>query len=288
MASPLWQRVRFGAYADDAPWPGVEPHLALERALGVRLPIMSWFLSMDSAWPAEQAAAAAASGHDLLICLEPQLSTGQAVPLASILSGAWDEHLDGLSEAASAYPGQVVIRFAHEPNLDRLPWSLDHPEPCVRDVQEWIATWRYVASRHPAANVRWMWCVDSGDSGAILAESYWPGADVVDLLGIDAYNGFGPWMPPAELIGPMYERVTALHPAAGLWLAETGCRPADPGEPHDKAAWFEDLLTSTQFPRLSTVSFFHADKEQDWRITDPAVRETLATYLASPAWRLER
>jgi hypothetical protein len=177
-----------------------------------------------------------------------------------------------------------VIRFAHEPNLDRLPWSLTHPAPCVHDVDEWIETWRYVATRRPVTGDRtstlaWMWCVDGADAGVVPAESYWPGADVVDVLGIDAYNGFGPWTSPVDLIRPMYERVTALHPSADLWLAEIGCRDADPGEPHDKAAWFEELLSSTEFPRLARLCFFHADNERDWRITAPRVAETIAAFV---------
>ncbi len=150
----------------------------------------------------------------LLICLEPRRSDGEAVPFASILAGNGTDELGALISGAGAYPGRVVIRFAHEPNLDRLPWSLDHPTPCVRDLDEWIDTWRYVA-RHPPSdgdrggNVVWMRCVDRADSGALNAESYWPGADHVDVLGIDAYNGFGSWTSPLGLITPMYDRITA-------------------------------------------------------------------------------
>jgi mannan endo-1,4-beta-mannosidase len=126
-----------------------------------------------------------------------------------------------------------------------------------------------------------MWCVDSADTGVVPAESYWPGADVVDILGIDAYNGFGPWTSPVGVIGPGYERVAALHPSADLWLAEIGCRAVDPAEPHDKPAWFEELLSSDEFPRLTRLCFFHADKEQDWRITTPGVAETVRTSSAA-------
>jgi mannan endo-1,4-beta-mannosidase len=290
VSTPLWQRLGFGAYAADAPWPDLGPHHALERELGVRLQTMSWFLSMDVGWPAEQAAAAAASGHDLLICLEPRRAGGAAVPFDSILAGAWDDQLDDLVAGAGAHPGQVVIRFAHEPNLDRLPWSLDHPAPCVHDLEQWIETWRYVAKRRPATasptdgspgtgNIAWMWCVDREDAGAVPAEAYWPGADVVDVLGVDAYNAARPWTSPVGVIRPMYDRVAALHATADVWLSEIGCRPVDPGEPYDKAGWFEELLGSADFPRLTQLCFFHADKEQDWRITAPGVAETVAEFI---------
>ena len=278
---PLAQRLTFGAYAADAPWPDLRPHYALEHELGVRLQTMSWFLSMDTPWPAEHAATAAASGHDLLICLEPRSAGGGTVQFASILAGEWDEHLDDLLAQASAHPGRVVVRFAHEPNLDRLPWSLDHPAPCVRDPDEWVATWRYVARRRTAAgehddSIAWMWCLDREDAGVVPAEAYWPGADVVDLVGIDAYNGFGSWISPIDLIAPMYDRVAMIHPDADIWLAEVGCRAVEPSEPYDKAAWFDELLGTDMFPRLSRLCFFHADKERDWRITEPVVARTIA------------
>ena len=279
---PLWNRVEFGAYAADAPWPDVGPHQALERDLGVRLPTMSWFLSMGTPWPAEQATVAAATCHDLMVCLEPRLADGRPVPFTEILAGDWDEQLDELVTHASGHPGTVVIRFAHEPNLDRLPWSLDHPTPCARDPEQWVATWRHVAQRRPGGEqegrITWMWCVDRADSG-VPVEAYWPGADVVDVLGIDAYNGFEPWTPATDLVGPMYDRITALHPTADLWLAEIGCRAVGADEPHDKAAWFADLLSSEAFPRLTRMCFFHADKERDWRITAPDVARTIAGFV---------
>jgi hypothetical protein len=105
VSRPLWQRLGFGAYAADAPWPDPHPHYVLERELGVRLQTMSWFLSMDTGWPVEQAAAAAASGHDLLICLEPRCDDGEAVPFTSILAGEWDEQLEALLTGAATYPG---------------------------------------------------------------------------------------------------------------------------------------------------------------------------------------
>lgn len=274
---PLGQRVTLGAFAAEEPWPDLSAHYELERELGARLPIMSWFLSMDTDWPAEQAAAAAQSGHDLLLCLEP-VAAGRAVPFGDILAGSWDQHLDSLFRHAAAFPGQVTIRFAHEPNLARLPQSIVHSAPCTTDLDVWRDTWRYVTNRQRSAGgtIAWMWCVDAYDTGGVPAESYWPGEYFVDVLGIDAYNGYGSWTSPRELIRPMYERVTGMHPEAQVWLAEVGCRPAAPDEAYDKASWFEELFATADFPRLTALAFFHSDKEWDWRITTPTIRDRMS------------
>jgi hypothetical protein len=279
----LLERAIFGAFAANEPWPDLSAHYALEKELASPLKIMSWFLALDGGWPATQAAQAATSGHDLLVCLQPSTSSRIPVKYADILAGLWARRLDRFFLAAASYPGKVTIRFAHEMNLQQMPQSIVNANPCTTSLNEWLDTWRYMVERQRAvggANISWQWCVSGIDMGGVPAESYWPGADYVDCLGMDAYNGFGPYTTPYKLLAPMYKRLTSLHPTAPVWLSEVGCREARIGETWDKAGWLHDLLQLYQFPRMEAVIFFNSNKEHDWRLTTDVVRDEMTGLMA--------
>jgi hypothetical protein len=277
----LLQRCTFGAYAATEPWPSVQPHYDLEASIGSKLPIMSWFQGLSNSWLRTQSADAAESGHDLQIALAPGLAGGIAVPFTDILSGKWNTRLDKYFTGAATYPHNVTIRFCHEMNMSQHPWSIRNQSPCTTDLNVWLDTWRYVVDRQRAigGNVRWQWCVGGIDMGGVPAETYWPGADYVDVIGIDVYNGYGPYTPPAKLIKSMYDRVTALDPDAPVWLSEVGCREPRTGEAWDKAGWYRDLFALTGFPRMEAIIFFNMNKEFDWRITGQDVQPQVAGLL---------
>ncbi len=288
---PIIDRATFGAFAANEPWPDLSAHYQLEQDLDVRLETMSWFLGFDSGLPQRQATAAAESGHDLLLCWQPSLSGNRPVPYADILAGRWDRRMDRFFRQCAAYPRQVTIRFAHEMNLVQMPQSILNANPCTTSLNEWLDTWRYVVDRQRAIggnNVQWMWCVSGIDMGGIAAESYWPGADYVDVIGMDVYNGYGPWTPATKLINPMYQRMTALHPSAPIWLAEIGCRGVDTTESFNKADWWRIFFASPQFERLTHIIFFNANKERDWRISTADVAASMSGHLKQNATRLVR
>lgn len=289
--TPLGQRIAYGAYAANEPWPDLSAHYALEESLGMRFSPMSWFLSLEGGWPARQAVDAADSQHDLLLCWQPSQRSGRAIPFVDILKGAWDRRMDSFFRQAAAYPHKITIRFAHEMNLAQMPQSIANKWPCTDDLDVWLDTWRYVVDRQRAIggdNVTWQWCVSSIDMGGVAAESYWPGADYVDNIGIDIYNGYGPWTPATKLIRPMYNRLISLHPSCDIWLSEIGCRPVASGERLNKSTWFSELFDSTEFPRLTHVVFFNSNKERDWRIDTDDIREPLTQQIKSAVRQVAR
>jgi hypothetical protein len=287
--NPLGSHVTLGAFAANEPWPNCQSHYVLEASLGVKLPIMSWFTTLDAGWLTRQAAEAATSEHELLICLEPVYAQGRApILFADILAGKMNTKLDRFFAKAAAFTGQVTLRLAHEMNGNWYPWSVSDGSQAVAgpknatSLDEWLDTWRYIVDRQRAvggSNIRWNWCVNNVDLHALPAESFWPGADYVDIMSIDGYNGYGPWMSPAQVFQPMYDRLCRLDPDAPIMIAEVGCRPSLSGEPVDKAAWFTSLFDLKTMPRISSVVFFHADKERDWRIDTDDVRTTMTSLV---------
>jgi mannan endo-1,4-beta-mannosidase len=251
---PLGRRASFGAFAAPEPWPSIAPHLALERLVRAPLPTMSWFQSWDNDWLHDQAASA--STRPLLIAWQPWHDDRSPVRLSSVVAGDWDRYLERFLRGAAGHPGEVTIRLAHEMNGTWYPWS--------GNPRRYVGMWRHIVGlgRLIAPRVRWMWCVNSLDVGAHRAEDYWPGAAWVDVVGLDGYNGYGPWTPFGELFTPMHDRVVRL---SGLpqWIAEVGSAEGAPGE---KAAWLTGLFADRGLTAVERVVFFHQDKEHDWRL----------------------
>jgi beta-mannanase len=83
--------------------------------------------------------------------------------------------------------GHAVIRLAHEANDTGSPYALG---TSVTDLGLWRAFWRrtVLAMRSvPGAHFLFDWCINAYWRPIPLQEWY-PGDDVVDIIGIDAYD----------------------------------------------------------------------------------------------------
>jgi beta-mannanase len=177
-----------------------------------------------------------------------------------------------LFRGAGRYPGTVSFRPFWEMNLDVAAYSLNYagPDRQVRDVDEWINTWRYLVDlqrRIGGPRVRWMFCANGSDVGDVPMEAYWPGRDYVDTVALDTYNGiWSGWTSFDGLVRPMYDRLVALAPGLPVAIGEVGSREATgPGEP-GKADWVREMFRSTEFPALDQVLFFSARTTSDYRL----------------------
>jgi mannan endo-1,4-beta-mannosidase len=247
-----------------------------------RLPIFSWFQALEEGWNfavTDELAASAAVPDDCMIALEVWNQNFDA-----IIDGTFDRRFASYFTGAGSYPGRVIIRLFHESNGDWYPWSVAHGSSAVSDVEQWKQAWRRVVriARQHAPGVDVMFCMNSNDVGGISAEEYWPGVEWVDIIGLDgcnwSWNHEGlPSQTAAQIIRPMYDRLTALHPSAEFMIGEMSS-----AEHPNKSSWFADLSTLRGFPRLTQVSLFHENshekKARDWRLhSDP---ETLAVSRA--------
>jgi len=228
-------------------------------------------------------------GDDPSSCLT---SVGSRVPLvtiepwnyslAQIASGAADGWLAGIVSTATTYSKPIYIRPMHEMNTDWYPWA-------VKPGQEaaFQSAWRHMAGiLRRAPNIRLVWCTNAETVNAQSPERYYPGASLVDVLGIDGYcwdrgrTGFD------TVFSGMYPIVTGLD-SKDVWICETAC-----GEGSKKPAWVSAMFASTQYPRIRALVWFSANKEQDWRVDSSpgslnAFRKALASARSShPGARL--
>lgn len=280
-SSALGRRCRFGAWS--ASRSGVlAGHAGLERLVEAQLPVVSWFKDWGRGWDSVCSGVSNLRGaqpYDNMIAWE-----AWGVPFRDITGGARDDFLVDFFDDARAARSTVTLRLFHEMNGNWYPWSTASTDRLVESTERWVAAWRHVVSvarARGANNVRFMFCPNMNDVGGVPVEAYWPGAEWVDVVGLDGYNwGWRPDGTPQtsaeDVIAPMYDRVTALHPEAAVMVGEI----ASAAHP-DKAQWYSDLFRSTRFPALTQVAFFHERKERNWRLdSDPATLATVRTNLS--------
>lgn len=206
--------------------------------------------------------------------------------LARFLTGDHDHRIGAWAEALAGWGHDVVLRFAHEMNGDWYPWGAGVQG---NTPEQYVQAWRHVHGRFRAAgahNVRWCWCPNvpvpgpDATTGASPAR-FFPGADVVDLLGIDGYNwgSTGPstaWTAPEDLFGPGLRELRSLRSGLPVVVAETGSVEGAPDGP-TKAEWIALLFRFLEDQGdVQAVIWFQEDKENDWRVNSSAA--SLAAY----------
>jgi hypothetical protein len=102
--------------------------------------------------------------------------------------GDYTPHAKALAQnLVRAGLGHSVIRLAHEANGTWYPYSLGKTQ---HDFRLWRQFWRrtVIAMRSvPGAHFKFDWCVNGGPRPIPLSD-YYPGDDVVDVIGVDAYD----------------------------------------------------------------------------------------------------
>jgi hypothetical protein len=234
-------------------------------------------LNRRRGFPAGMAAAARERHLTPIISLElwtwgHRRDGGDAGVLEAIGAGDYDDYFAEWAKEAASYSDEVVLRFGFEMNGDWFPWG--------QKPEAFKAAWRRVRAifdKAQATNVRWMFSPNIlyGDqTPATGIEAYYPGDDMVDLLGIDGYN-FGDhhdqwhhWQSFREVFGSTIDALVR-HPKP-LMLSEVGC--ADDAR---KAAWLSNFLAEVSADRrLAGFVWFNLDKrregEPDWRLQSDA------------------
>lgn len=263
---------KFGAYTHSGIWSGINPILELESNLGRRLDSVHWYMNWTHAWDAN--------------LLEPLKGTGRA-PLISwqshtqsttdIAAGVYDEYIRSWAVGVKEYGELVYLRPFPEMNGDWTGWN-GNPDALV-------AAWQRITSifeAEGARNARWVWSPNITDEPRTQEnrmENYYPGAEHVDVLGLDGFNwgdtrpSIG-WRTYESVFQTAYDRITTLGNQP-VWFAEIGS--AESGG--NKADWINSILTSTLFPKLEMIVWFNEFKETDWTInSSPHTLAAIQTY----------
>jgi hypothetical protein len=193
--------------------------------------------------------------------------------LALGASGAFDGYAQQLAHnLVNAGLGSSIIRLAHEANGDWYPDSI--PNTPAGDA-EWVQFWRntVIAMRSvPGANFLFDWTVNPGYRKIPLLDWY-PGDDVVDIIGVDAYDSGVPnSVPYASRWTYLYnepdglgavESFAAAH-SKPLSIPEWGIGPAaqpNTGQGGDDPAYVRGIASVVANDNVAYQSYFDADAE---------------------------
>lgn len=264
---------------------------ALSSSLGRAPRQVMWYVawSARSGFPADQAAAVAATGATPVITWEPWDPAGgvnqPAYALDRIAAGDFASYVTSWARQIRSYGKPVVLRFAHEMNGTWYPWADGVNSNTAAD---YTAAWRHVRSvfsRERVTNVTWSWSPNIPYPGSTPLASLYPGDAYVDQVALDGYNWgtsqpWSTWTSFWDIFSGGVSELRALT-AKPLVIGEVGSTELG----GDKAAWVREMFaTLAQHPEIRGFTWFHYDKETDWRIDcSPASLEAFRAGLAGYA-----
>ncbi len=273
-AVPAARSVYLGVYAPATTSAGAvtDRVTALERRLGRRFAIDQHYYDWTNPFPGSLERDDRAAGRIPLITWQPD-----GVSLAAIAAGRDDDLVRRRAADVRAFGRPVLLRFAHEPNGDWFDWSAayDRGTPIGGNTAAaYVRAWRHLHAVFAAAgatNVAWVWSPNAEDFPASnTAARYYPGDDVVDWVGIDAYDG-GPatgWRGLGRLIAPLYDAYAERKP---VMLSEVGA-----ANDRGRGGAFIDGLAAElpmRYPRVRAVVWFD---QSEWRLD--AAAATMAAF----------
>lgn len=269
-ASPL-----VGVYEPGAPgsW---SPIAGFTEATGVKPKIVVYYSAWNDPFSASFAQTAWDHGAYVLVQLQPN-----GVTLASIAAGGSDAYLRSYADAVIAFGHPVILSFGHEMNGTWYSWGDGHTPPAT-----FVAAWRHVVHvfrAAGAANVTWLWTVNSVDGASSALSQWWPGAAWVNWTGIDGYY-FRATDTFDSVFGSTITDIRAFS-SAPLLIAETAV-----GTTPNRESQIDGLFAGVSAERLAGVVWFDEAQNsglyhQDWRLeNDPsalaAFTAAVTTYLS--------
>ena len=107
------------------------------------------------------------------------------ISLPKITSGSEDGWLIRYAQAVSSLHSPVIMSFAPEANGTWYKWGYKHNQPGA-----FVSAWRHVVTVFREAgvrNIKWAWIMNVQFAGSANIRLLWPGADFVNILGLDGY-----------------------------------------------------------------------------------------------------
>ena len=224
----------------------------------------------------------------------PQLST---YAYSKIANGEQDEYIRTFAQAAKAFGGRVLIRFAHEMEGYWFPWGMGRFDNTPTNFK---AAWKHVwnifrgTGGVGATNVRFVWSPNGCYSIHKLSQcrkvlhALYPGDKYVDYLGFSAFNwGGGDWIAMDKLYLPKVKGMAFVPTKKGMVapdkpiiVTETGSAPKGThAHPGTKADWIKVGYPAvySAYPRIKAIVYFNVDmrsaggRQADWRLTGSAL-----------------
>ncbi|MFI7212985.1 hypothetical protein ACIBP4_00290 [Micromonospora maritima] len=198
--------------------------------------------------------------------------------------------------SAGKHDARLAQWFASIPRDHDVYWSYFHePENDVESgsytTAQFRAAWRRVAGladraqnpRLRATLILMCWTLNPNSRRSFT--DYYPGGDVVDVLGWDCYNSGGKYnryTEPAKVFGPMISKSKELGKPWGL--AETGSVRIAGDSGTGRAAWIRSMSTYLNGQRPLWVAYYdYQVSGGDFRLTDQPSKDAWRAWCSASA-----
>jgi hypothetical protein len=196
--------------------------------------------------------------------------------LDQILAGSADADFERIGRSLGAINHTIYVRLMHEMNGNWYSYSATNVSDGERKYRE---AFRRGVTRMKAAggsNLRFVWCPNVRQPvwGGNPLVNFYPGDDVVDILGLDGYAGYRPTTPLTFnlVFDGAVDEICAIEASKPLWLCEWGMDAWDYSSA-EKERFFDDAraaLSSPAYNRVRASLYFHSTQEgYRWQVDDP-------------------
>lgn len=222
--------------------------LGIEREVEETLHLVRVFLRWEDDLDQTDVAALQAGGRAIHLSVRPMRADGSFIPWADIANAAegtvlHDEMVAWADDVIALGP-DVRFTFNHEPETKESTPN--------GDALEYRAAWRAVIElirSRGGEDIDMVWTVGAEALSEPEGQAFYPGDDVVDVIGADLYNWFTcqgtdrPWVSFENLVEPAVR--FAAERGKALALPEFASA-ADPADPNRRAGWMDaasDVMT---------------------------------------------
>lgn len=195
----------------------------------------------------------------------------------TILDGKHDKYLISFAEQVKAYKGPIILIPFSELNGNWTPWSGtkngNTPEKAV-------LAFRYVHRFFDSAsNVKFGLAVNAAsvpNTQENSIDSYYPGDEYVDYVGVDGFNMGNPWDSFSDIFNSPLNTLSKYNKP--MFVFSFGS-----AESYEKAHWLNDALNvqMPKYPLLKGFIYFNQNKERNWLLwSDENTLEVFTDYVA--------
>lgn len=206
-----------------------------------------------------------------------------AVLYHEILEGHYDEYIKKIANDLKGFLNAVIVRFAHEMNINRYHWGTTSLNYGPDSPSIYIKMFRHVVDifrKEQATNVLWAFSpnadsVPNEDWNKV--KNYYPGDQYVDIFGMDGYDWnlsaevsallkktwISPFRSFEQVFTNLYHQLKGINSNKPIIVLETAT--VNRGERH-KSQWIKEALQTAKKWNLVGIVWFQSKKEEDWRV----------------------
>lgn len=229
-----------------------------------------------------------------------------SIDYGELVAGRYDKFIEQFAKDISEYQKPVVMRFARDMNMSRYHWGTSSEVYGKESPDIYRLMFRYVVDRFKRVNVtNALWAfsphAESVPNTAYelsaswnTATAYYPGDDVVDLLGMNGYNwgttqtkeqlgGVSKWLGFQAIFRPLHRELRTLS-RKPIFVFET----ASVTKGGDKREWVREALKTSKDWNIHGVVWSPINKEVDWNLDLLSPEERRLFSNNQQSWFTER